>query len=72
MTRARLFLFRLGHCMAAYSARTVHGYFLSRRGPGNLESIDSKGHFRNFFIFSIIKNDFLHFLSSLFDWEWAF
>ena len=25
-----------------------------------------------FFYFSIIKNDFLHVLSSSFDWEWAF
>ena len=25
-----------------------------------------------FLNFSIIKKDFLHFLSSLFDWEWAF
>ena len=30
------------------------------------------GHFRYFLIFSIIKNYFLHFLSSSFDWEWAF
>ena len=25
-----------------------------------------------FYSFSIIKNDFLHFLPGLFDWEWAF
>ena len=32
----------------------------------------SAGHFRYFLIFSIIKSDLLHFLSSYFDWEWFF
>ena len=30
------------------------------------------GHFWYFLIFSIIKIYFLHFLSSKYDWEWAF
>ena len=30
------------------------------------------GQFRYFLLFSILKNDFLHFLSSKLDWEWAF
>ena len=29
-------------------------------------------HFRYFWIFSILENDFLHFFSSYFAWEWAF
>ena len=30
------------------------------------------GHFWYFLIFSIAKNDLLHFFSSFLDWEWAF
>ena len=35
-------------------------------------TLSRAGHFRHFLIFSIIKNIFFHFLSSSFDWEWAF
>ena len=34
--------------------------------------ITRAGHLRYFLIFSLIKNDFLHFLTSSFYWELAF
>ena len=45
-------------------------YIFLLPGGDTLQTFTSRaGHFRYFFIFSIIKNDFL---SSYFDWEWAF
>ena len=40
--------------------------------PGSVTLVCRAEHFRYFWIFSMIKNDFLHFSSSSFDWEWAF
>ena len=45
-----------------------HLLFLCR----SIDILYRAGHYRYFLLFSLIKNDFLHYLSSKFDWEWAF
>ena len=55
-------------CGSAFPKSRLHSIAQCRM----LHPVTRAGHFRYFLIFSITKGDFLHFLSSYFDWEWAF